>query len=136
MKGEESNEWKKVQMVNSEDEWYYIGEWKNGIMHGVGSAFNKREKFLLSGLFIGGKIAYTNCRKIMESGSHYIGGLNEFYEAEGKGTIHYKDGSKYVGEFIGGLPNGQGKLIENDQSFIGSFENGLKKYGTLNEAGR
>ena len=69
----------------------------------------------------------------MGTGSYYIGALNEFYEAEGKGTMYYKDGSKYSGNFIGGIPNGEGKLITLESEFSGNFENGAKKFGTLND---
>ena len=57
----------------------------------------------------------------MGTGSYYIGALNEFYEAEGKGIIYYKDGSKYSGDFIGGIPNGEGKLITLESEFLGNF---------------
>lgn len=109
-------------MVNEGDcEWWYTGEWKNDLAHGVGSVFNKTQNYLLVGLFLRGKLSLKDCRKIMGTGSYYIGALNEFYEAEGKGTMYYKDGSKYSGNFIGGIPNGEGKLITLESEFSGNF---------------
>ena len=101
-------------MGGDSEVWWYVGEWKNGLMHGQGTAYNESEGYLLSGLFIHGKISGNNCRKIMKNGSYYIGSLNEYFEAEGKGEIHYKEGGKYKGGFIGGLPNGTGKLVTLD----------------------
>ena len=62
-------------------EWWYTGEWKNDAIHGIGAAYNKTEDYLIEGLFMAGRLSSNNCRKIMGTGSYYIGALNQFYEA-------------------------------------------------------
>ena len=51
-------------------------------------------------------------------GSKYVG---EFKEGlpDGQGTLTYPDGRKYVGEFRGGQMNGTGKMTYPDGRFFG-----------------
>lgn len=48
-------------------------------------------------------------------------------ERSGKGALVWKDGSKYVGDFAGGLQHGQGKLTSPDgSSYDGDWQKGKK----------
>lgn len=67
-------------------------------MHGRGSLYNKREDFLIKGIFLSGVISKTLCIKILHNGTYYIGSLNSDFIPEGSGELVYKDGtSKYTG---------------------------------------
>ena len=80
IRGSLEQKWRLISMPNSQQsEWWYIGEWKNDVVHGTGSAFNKSDNYLVVGLFIAGKLSLKNCRKIMGNGTYYIGALNDKY---------------------------------------------------------
>ena len=50
--------------------------------------------------------------KEMEDGSDYIGTLNLMTQLQhGHGTQHFIDNSKYVGEYINGMFDGNGKYM-------------------------
>jgi hypothetical protein len=61
-----------------------------------------------------------------------ISGFPSVTLAQTIGTLRYLDGSRYVGEVIGNVPNGRGSLIwPNGQRIVGVFRNGrLEGQGT------
>lgn len=61
---------------------------------------------------------------IFYDGSRYVGQFKEG-ELHGQGTITFPDGSKYSGEFWNGEINGQGAMaFSNDSEYVGEFKDG------------
>ncbi|MFL2582768.1 MAG: hypothetical protein ACJ0Q9_00080 [Gammaproteobacteria bacterium] len=80
----------------------YVGELKNGEMHGKGS--------LTSAL-----------------GSHLENGTWTDSTFTGEGTIVYETGDRYTGDIVNGEYHGQGTFIWTDGTkYVGGWENGMK----------
>ncbi len=79
----------------------YVGEVKNGKMHGQGT--------------------YT-----FASGNKYVGQFKDG-KRHGQGTYTYADGRKYVGEWEDSKPHGQGTYtFANGDKYVGGFKDGKK----------
>ena len=49
-----------------------------------------------------------------------------------KGTLTFRDGDKYVGEYKDGKPNGQGtQTLPNGWKYVGSWKDGKEWNGTI-----
>ena len=62
----------------------------------------------------------------LKDGSKYVGQqINNL--ADGQGTFYWTNGDKYTGEFKGGKPDGQGTyLLADGSKYIGYMKNGMK----------
>ena len=85
----------------------YLGEWKEGKLHGQGS--------LIYGIYV------------EKNKGDVFSGLFKDGVFDGQGTYTLSDGSKYVGEYKGGNRNGLGILYSTDGSIIiqGRWSDGL-----------
>ena len=84
---------------------YYVGDWKNGDMHGQGKCYDKTGKLIYSGNFSDDKPTGT-----------YPSNYNNDYKFE---CINF-DEWYYVGETLNGKPHGQGiKLYKNNNKYSG-----------------
>lgn len=62
-------------------------------------------------------------------GSNYIGTIQN-YQPNGRG-VYVMENARYEGEFLDGLPHGEGRLIlDNDARYEGIFEEGVLRSGT------
>ena len=84
----------------------YVGEWKDGDLHGQGT--------------------YTWA----SSESKYVGGFKDG-KRHGQGTYTYANGDKYVGEFKNNKRHGQGtNTFANGDKYVGEFKNN-KQHGQV-----
>ena len=88
---------KKIQTIIIKDKSKYVGELKDGKMHGQGT---------------------LTCA----TGEKYVGEFkDDIYH--GQGTLTFSNGIKYVGEFKDDLYNGQGTLTWDDgRKYVGEFK--------------
>jgi hypothetical protein len=116
----------------------YYGSWKNNEKDGQGTFVdsNGRTK---TGIWRNGQLVETAERPMVQSthqqsnhneaGNHSVStgferDCNEEYCRDGLGTYIYADGSKYVGEFKYGYPEGKGKVYyANGDVYEGSWAN-------------
>ncbi len=102
----------------------YIGQIKNGEMHGDGTyIFSDGDKYIgkhQKGKFSGfGEMSYKS--GMIEKGTFKNDDLN------GKGTIIWPDGSIYIGDFKDGNRTGKGKYTwPTGTKYEGEFKKGLK----------
>lgn len=79
-------------------------------MNGNGNIYNQQSDYLIKGMFVQGVLSKNKCIKIFSNGSYYIGSLNHSLDPDGQGELHHCNGIyKYCGEFVGGVPHGNGK---------------------------
>ncbi len=105
--------------------YYYIGQWKNDKINGKGKLFNNNE-LIYEGEFVNYQFE-GNGKYIYQDGSFYIGQfLNN--KKHGKGILYYKNGNiKYDGYFVFDNFVGNGKYIYEDGAFYyGNFLNNKK----------
>jgi len=116
----------------SDDGSYYMGYWKDDKMHGQGTLYRSDgvvcdgcwEQAKMNGY---GKVTFAEND---ESGrAYYVGDIRND-EFTGFGTMVWKDGSVFYGQFVGGLPNGQGVMIDTDKN--GEKISGVWKDGQCN----
>jgi hypothetical protein len=83
----------------------YVGEWRDGEMHGQGTYVQQN-------------------RYDQHISSTYVGEWSNG-SANGQGTVTYDDGSVFVGEYRAGLRNGQGTMTHPDGRVeAGTWEDG------------
>ena len=119
------NNLNKDKMVLSNN-FYYIGESRNGIPNGKGIKYNQNGKIVYEGDFVNGK--YEGKGKIyFEDGKYYIGQFKNDLP-NGKGTKYFENGDiKYQGEVLNGKAEGKGKCVFDDREYcIGQWKNDLK----------
>jgi hypothetical protein len=111
----------------------YVGEWKDGDMHGQGTkTWADGSKYV--GEFKDGE--RTGQGTLTDAdGDTYVGEFKNDRK-DGQGTFTYYDGDTYVGEFKNDKMHGQGTFIYDDGSkYIGEFKDGAwhgKGVWTLN----
>ena len=134
----------------------YKGEWKNGIYHGQGTMrYSYGDKYVgqfkdgepngkgilkthwgtkFEGIFDteireikdGERIIWNGHGKITSNQGIYKGAWEDLEEID-QGTMTYKDGSKYVGEFYQGSMDGKGTMTLPDGSkYVGDFYQGQR----------
>jgi len=133
----------------------YKGEWKNGIYHGQGTMkYSHGDKYVgqfrdgepngkgilktdwakFEGTFDteireikdGERIIWNGHGKITSNQGIYKGAWEDLEEID-QGTMTYKDGSKYVGEFYQGSMDGKGTMTLPDGSkYVGDFYQGQR----------
>lgn len=107
----------------------YAGNWKDNYKDGQG-AFYKTNGSKVSGFWLAGKYVGNSSKE--ESTSETAGtevvladGLrdcNQMHCGNGMGTYTYSDGSRWVGEFIDGMPEGQGTCYyANGDRYVGGW---------------
>ena len=105
----------------------YIGTWtleKN--FHGYGIFYISGNKY--EGFWNFGKLS-GECRYFLQNKDYFIGNFKEG-QAFGKGKYFHNDGTIYDGEWLDDQPMGKGtEYFIDGSSFVGIFENGLKKNG-------
>ena len=111
----------------------YLGELKNGAMHGKGTLY-RFDGGVITGEFKNGGVDGI-ATWTFPNGDVYEGQFIKDY-INGKGTYVYKNGDKYIGEFKQGIIDGKGTLYNaNGNKYVGEFNNGkLNGKGTLTKA--
>ena len=101
----------------------YIGNWKEGNMHGIGILFDKNNKLIFKGNYYKNK-KYGKGKFIIKDNEYYEG---EFFDdkMEGKGIYHYNNGDTWEGYFKNNYKNGVGIMscFENGEIYLYEFEN-------------
>ena len=101
----------------------YIGNWKEGNMHGVGVLFDKNNKLIFKGNYYRNK-KYGKGKFIIKDNEYYEG---EFFDdkMEGKGYYHYDNGDIWEGYFKNNMKNGVGTMTykSNGDIYLYEFEN-------------
>ena len=128
--GNNTKQWSECRGTYSgNDEYKYIGEWKDGKQHGQGiEVWEDGKKYF--GKFKNdkrhGQGSFTWPDGTKFSGQ-YVNG-----KQHGQGTFIWANGDKYVGEFTDGKQNGKGTYKLTDGTlYIGFFKDGKIVNGTL-----
>jgi V8-like Glu-specific endopeptidase len=111
----------------------YIGEWKDGYMHGQG-ALTSASGDEYVGEFKDGK-KHGQGTKTWANGDEYVGEWKD-NKKHGQGTYISANGDEYVGEFKDEKPHGQGtKTYANGDKYVGEFkDNRMHGQGTFTMA--
>jgi hypothetical protein len=98
----------------------YLGELKNGAMHGKGTLY-RFDGGVITGEFKNGGVDGI-ATWTFPNGDVYEGQFINDY-INGKGTYVYKNGDKYIGERKQGIANGKGTLVKaNGDKYVGEFK--------------
>lgn len=109
--------------ISSRYDWVFLGFGsENGLAHGIGQAIDARSGAQVrNALFEAGRLIEGSL--VTADGTTYIGSFMD--DVLAKGIVLQRDGSRYEGELVGGLFNGQGKLrFANGESYEGEFRGG------------
>jgi len=107
----------------------YVGEWKDGKLHGKGTYTYP----LWSGMHAGGNyvgefidnLRHGRGTQTYANGDKYVGEWKDG-NRHGQGTETYASGTKYVGQWKSGNQHGQGTLTYADgEKYVGGFRDGL-----------
>ena len=102
----------------------YKGDFVNNKLEGKGKyIFKNRDYYIERGLInyrLDKEEIYKNCHAIYEG--HFVNNL-----FDGNGEYIFESGIHYIGQFVKGIMQGKGMLIENDDKIIyeGEFANNL-----------
>lgn len=108
--------------INFNDGSKYLGELKNGAMHGKGTLY-RSDGGVITGEFKNGG-ADGIATWTFPNGDVYEGQFINDY-INGKGTLTKANGDKYVGEFNNGELKGKGTLTKaNGDKYVGEFKKG------------
>lgn len=99
----------------------YVGEWKNGLLHGQGTyTFATGERH--SGQFVAGSLNGIGTL-VSAHGDKYVGEIKNS-RPHGRGTNTFVEGDKYIGEHKDGKPDGLGIYLSRDGSnYVGETKN-------------
>ena len=101
----------------------YIGNWKDGCMHGEGILIDSNNNLIFQGNYYKNK-RYGKGLFAINDNEYYEG---EFFDdkMEGKGTYHYGNGDTWEGDFKNNMKNGVGILSYNNNKdvYLYEFEN-------------
>ena len=101
----------------------YIGNWKDGNMHGIGILFDKNNKLIFKGNYYNNK-KYGKGKFYLKEKEYYEG---EFFDdkMEGKGFYHYENGDIWEGYFKNNMKHGVGIMTcqSNGDIYLYEFEN-------------
>ena len=115
--------------IEANDGSVFEGEMRQGKKHGLGRITFK-SGWVLQCEFDNDKTAKGTLDRPEEK-TRYVGELNEVFEREGKGVLHFTAHSEYIkyeGEFNNGVMNGEGKMWKkNGDFFKGTFKNSKQK---------
>ena len=111
----------------------YIGEYKNGKEHGIGTYKSRGGSHCFAGMFENGVVQGIGVKEYKEKGRY---SNNELYCGQyvdnqriGIGYWQMQYGSVYIGEFNNHNPKGIGIMLFDDMKFIGLIENWQAKDG-------
>ena len=104
----------------------YVGEFRDGKKNGQGT-YTHADRRIQDGIFKDGEFQYA--QKVIECDGSPLTGSNSGFAGwdDCEGTYTFASGDKYVGEFRGGLPNGQGTYTwSNGDKYVGEYRNGKR----------
>ena len=141
----------KLEFINENVEYIYVGEFANGVKQGKGNLCSKDNKYNYEGDWLNDK--YEGFGTLFNQEEKYNGNFKEG-KYHGEGNLYKKNGEQYIGEFNNGIfvkgkikfNNGdsyegniinnlmEGKALykyKNGDIFKGTFIKGKKKFGSL-----
>ena len=121
----------KGNLSSKDNKYNYEGDWLNDKFEGFGTLFNQEEKY--NGKFKEGKY-HGEGNLYKKNGEQYIGEFNNGIFVKGK--IKFNNGDSYEGNIINNLMEGKALYkYKNGDIFKGTFIKGKKKFGsfTFNE---
>ena len=141
----------KLEFINENVEYIYVGEFANGVKQGKGNLSSKDNKYNYEGDWLNDK--FEGFGTLFNQEVKYNGKFKEG-KYHGEGNLYKKNGEQYIGEFNNGIfvkgkikfNNGdsyegniinnlmEGKALykyKNGDIFKGTFIKGKKKFGSL-----
>ena len=117
----------KGNLSSKDNKYNYEGDWLNDKFEGFGTLFNQEEKY--NGKFKEGKY-HGEGNLYKKNGEQYIGEFNNGIFVKGK--IKFNNGNSYEGNIINNLMEGKALYkYKNGDIFKGTFIKGKKKFGSL-----
>ena len=117
----------KGNLSSKDNKYNYEGDWLNDKFEGFGTLFNQEEKY--NGNFKEGKY-HGEGNLYKKNGEQYIGEFNNGIFVKGK--IKFNNGDSYEGNIINNLMEGKALYkYKNGDIFKGTFIKGKKKFGSL-----
>ena len=117
----------KGNLSSKDNKYNYEGDWLNDKFEGFGTLFNQEEKY--NGKFKEGKY-HGEGNLYKKNGEQYIGEFNNGIFVKGK--IKFNNGDSYEGNIINNLMEGKALYkYKNGDIFKGTFLKGEKKFGSL-----
>ena len=117
----------KGNLSSKDNKYNYEGDWLNDKFEGFGTLFNQEEKY--NGKFKEGKY-HGKGNLYKKNGEQYIGEFNNGIFVKGK--IKFNNGDSYEGNIINNLMEGKALYkYKNGDIFKGTFIKGKKKFGSL-----
>ena len=117
----------KGNLCSKDNKYNYEGDWLNDKFEGFGTLFNQEEKY--NGKFKEGKY-HGEGNLYKKNGEQYIGEFNNGIFVKGK--IKFNNGDSYEGNIINNLMEGKALYkYKNGDIFKGTFLKGKKKFGSL-----
>lgn len=112
-------------LIDTRKGFIYRGHFEHGAIEGAG-AFHYNNGSIYRGYLVNGQYMGRGYFKFTEdSPFEYYNGMWRFGKQHGRGTLIYKKGGSYVGDFLDGKPHGNGKRVFADGSFFeGEFVHG------------
>lgn len=101
----------------------YVGAWKNNEKNGKGTIY-WTDGEVQSGDWLNGELEDEKTEMTVHHSASEasLRDCNELYCASGLGSFIYSDGSKYIGEFKDGLPEGRGTVYYADgDKYVGGW---------------
>ena len=117
----------KGNLSSKDNKYNYEGDWLNDKFEGFGTLFNQEEKY--NGKFKEGKY-HGEGNLYKKNGEQYIGEFNNGIFVKGK--IKFNNGDSYEGNIINNLMEGKALYkYKNGDIFKGTFIKGKKKFGSM-----
>ena len=117
----------KGNLSSKDNKYNYEGDWLNDKFEGFGTLFNQEEKY--NGKFKEGKY-HGEGNLYKKNGEQYIGEFNNGIFVKGK--IKFNNGDSYEGNIINNLMEGKALYkYKNGDIFKGTFLKGKKKFGSM-----
>ena len=117
----------KGNLSSKDNKYNYEGDWLNDKFEGFGTLFNQEEKY--NGKFKEGKY-HGEGNLYKKNGEQYIGEFNNGIFVKGK--IKFNNGNSYEGNIINNLMEGKALYkYKNGDIFKGTFIKGEKKFGSM-----
>lgn len=110
----------------------YQGDWRQNKRHGQGTFFHADGQVEAgtwdNDIYLGGPSLAQEAERmgiVLEADSAYLRNCNLQYCAVGMGEFTYRNGTRYLGEFANGIPEGLGKVYYNNGD---RYEGGWKRH--------
>lgn len=117
----------KGNLSSKDNKYNYEGDWLNDKFEGFGTLFNQEEKY--NGKFKEGKY-HGEGNLYKKNGEQYIGEFNNGIFVKGK--IKFNNGDSYEGNIINNLMEGKALYkYKNGDIFKGTFIKGKKNFGSM-----